>query len=129
MSEEALRNRLQWMQKRVKFAWAKYYEQVNQRLHDAHVHVVRVTETGNDASIPEHIKEELRSMASALKKQWECPICMGFIEEDALEITNCGHYYCKECLGGWKRSEKERGADKWKCGMCNRKHKFTDDDE
>jgi hypothetical protein len=123
---EYLRNRLNWAEKRVKFAWAKYYNQVHQQLQDAHAHYTVVVRTSDDVSIPEHIKKELKDMASSLKKQWECPICMGFIEEDNLEITNCGHYYCKPCLAQWIQSEKDRHADKWKCGMCNRKHKFPE---
>lgn len=126
---ESLRNRLQWAQKRVKYAWAKYYEQVHGRLHDAHVQYVVVSRNSDDVAIPEHVKQELKNMASALKKQWECPICMGFIPEDALDITNCGHFYCRDCLAAWKQTEKTRGSSKWACGMCNRKHKFTDDGE
>jgi late competence protein required for DNA uptake (superfamily II DNA/RNA helicase) len=106
------------------FAWAKYYEEVRLHLHDAHDHYNNYNRVADDRSIPEHIKNEMKEMAKALKKKWECPICLDFIEDEQLDITNCGHYYCKDCLKGWKDAEKARGEAKWKCGVCNRKHNF-----
>jgi ubiquitin C-terminal hydrolase len=132
MNAEQLRVKLNYANKRVAFAWAKYYAEVNRELVEDRRHWIlytTVSTPSDDVKIPEHIKEEMKAMATALKKKWECPCCMEFIADDALEITNCGHYYCKECLAQWKATEKARGAEKWKCGMCNRKHKFKEDDE
>lgn len=130
MNADQLRQKLIYANKRVAFAWAKYYEEVNQQLHADHAHyIVYNTVVSDDVAIPAHIKEEMKAMATALKKKWECPVCMDFIADDNLEITNCGHYYCKPCLTEWKATEKARGEPKWKCGMCNRKHKFKEEDE
>jgi hypothetical protein len=118
------RNQLHFANKRVSFAWAKYYEQVNRQLHDDHDHYDRFNRVADDKEVPEHIKTEMKTMATALKKKWECPVCMDMIEDADLEITNCGHFYCKPCLTGWKQTCKDRGDAKWSCGMCNRKHKF-----
>jgi hypothetical protein len=130
MNADQLRQKLIYANKRVAFAWAKYYEEVNQQLHADHAHyiVYNNVAAADDVAIPAHIKDEMRAMATALKKKWECPVCMDFIEDANLEITNCGHYYCKPCLAEWKATEKARGEAKWKCGMCNRKHKFKEDD-
>jgi len=116
--------KLIWANKRCSYAWAKYYEAIHERLHDDHIQYVVVNRVAEDKEIPNHIKEEMKEMAKALKKKWECPVCMEMIAEDALEITNCGHYYCKPCLEQWKTASKNRGDDKWKCCMCNRKHGF-----
>jgi hypothetical protein len=121
-----LQTKLQWANKRVAFAWAKYYEQVNNALHDDWIHYNDYNRVADDRSIPEHIKVELKEMAKALQKKWECPVCMDFIADGVLDITNCGHYYCKPCLEAWKKAEKDNGKDKWSCGMCNRKHKFNE---
>jgi late competence protein required for DNA uptake (superfamily II DNA/RNA helicase) len=110
----------------VKFAWAKYYGEVREELNSDHVYHTTFIRIADDTSIPEHIKTEMKAMAAALKKKWECPVCMNMIADEQLEITNCGHYYCKECLDTWKQTCKDRGDEKWKCGMCNRKHKFNE---
>jgi len=117
-------NKLVYAKKQKAYAWAKYYETVNERLHDDHQNYDTFNRVADDKSIPEHIKTEMREMATALKKKWECPCCMEMIADDALEITNCGHYYCKPCLEGWKKASKDRGDAKWKCGMCNRSHGY-----
>ena len=129
MDANTLQRRLEWANKRTKFAWAKYYEQVNGALHEAHEQYDRVERWSapDDVSIPAHIKQEMKEMAKALKKQWECPVCADFIADGDLVITNCGHYYCKACLDQWKATEQRNGNPKWTCGMCNRKHKFNDE--
>lgn len=126
MNAAQLQTRLDYANKRVKFAWAKYYEQVNHALHDAHDNYNTFNRVADDMAIPEHIKAEMKEMAIALKKKWECPVCVDMIADDNLEITNCGHYYCKPCLTAWKKACKDRGDPKWKCGMCNRSHGFGD---
>jgi len=127
MSVQQLTMKLQYANKRVKFAWAKYYESVNAQLHGDHAHYTTYNTVASDTAIPEHIKTEMRTMATELKKKWECPVCMEMIDDGDLEITNCGHFYCKPCLAGWKQTEKNRGEQKWKCGVCNRKHGFGDE--
>ena len=108
------------------FAWAKVYETTNRMLDDDHRNYDAFTRVADDRSVPEHIKAEMKTMAIALKKKWECPVCLDMIENDELEITNCGHFYCKACLTAWQKTCKDRGDDKWKCGMCNRAHKLNE---
>jgi len=124
---ERLQQQLIYANKRVKFAWAKYYEEVREQLHADHGNYDTFNRVADDKDIPAHIKEEMKAMAVALKKKWECPVCMDMIEHDDLVITNCGHYYCKGCLDNWKQTCRNNGETKWSCGMCNRKHKFGDD--
>jgi hypothetical protein len=124
MSVAQLNQSLIYANKRVAYAWARYYAEVRLHLHEDHDNYDTLNRVADDRTIPEHIKEEMKTMAKALKKKWECPICIDFIADDKLDITNCGHYYCKPCLQGWKDAEKARGEDKWKCGVCNRKHNF-----
>jgi hypothetical protein len=120
-------SKLQYAKKQKAFAWAKFYEEVNDRHRHDHVNYDTFNRVADDKAIPTHIKDEMKAMAIALKKKWECPCCMDMIADDALVITNCGHYYCKLCLEGWKKASKDRGDSKWKCGMCNRSHGYGDD--
>jgi hypothetical protein len=126
MNAQQLQTRLDYANKRCKFAWAKYYEEVRGELHNDHAYHDTFNRVADDKAIPEHIKVEMKAMATALKKKWECPVCIDMIADEQLEITNCGHYYCKDCLEAWKKTCKDRGDAKWKCGMCNRQHKFNE---
>ena len=89
------------MKKRMKFAWAKYYE-TNREAHEMMLHYLarleRVSTAMADPTMPTHIKAEIEEMATAMRKTYECPICMEVIGSGQLEITNCGHKYCRDCL-------------------------------
>lgn len=127
---ETLTRQLQYARKQKSYAWAKFYEARNENLgedHIQHQRIVRIVESAEPLGLPKHLMDEFKEMAKALEKKWECPICMGMIPDGDLAITNCGHFYCKDCLEAWKRTEKQNGNEKWKCGMCNRKHNFGDE--
>lgn len=128
-SIESLTNQLTYARRQKAFAWAKYYEQVNTTLHDDHRHFTTYTETLSNDAIPEHIKTQLKEMATALQKKWQCPICFDMIDDGDLDITNCGHYYCKPCLTHLKHTHKTEGRPRWECAVCRRKHGYKEDDE
>lgn len=117
------------LRKQRAFAWAKYYEEVNLHLEqDTVVYRMITTESSNsDTRIPTHISAEFKQMAETLKKRWECPICLDMIESGDLEITSCGHYYCKACLEAHKKSHKDKGDPKWSCATCRKKHSYKDE--
>ena len=122
-----LQTRLNYANKRVKFAWAKYYESINRDHDDDHrqYQAIRRANTTTEA-VPTHIKTMMEDMMKELKKKWECPLCFEFIPDGMVEITNCGHIYCQPCLDAWKKTCRDRGDDHWKCGMCNRKHRWNE---
>ena len=124
---EQMTSKWNYAKKQKAYAWAKYYEQVNQQLHDDHGNYAVFNQVADDRAIPAHIKTQMKEMATALQKKWECPVCVDMIEDADLVITNCGHFYCKGCLDAWKKTCKDRGDEKWKCCSCNRKHGFTDE--
>ena len=119
-----LQTKLRFAQNQRAFAWAKYYTAINQAHDDDHGHYEVVRVIADDAGVPEHIKTQMKEMATALKKKWECPVCLEFIPDGQVEITNCGHIYCKPCLKAWQDAEKAQGKAKWECGVCKRKHGF-----
>jgi hypothetical protein len=129
MSAAQLTRQLQWARRQKAFAWAKYYESINEQHAGAIVQYQALTTSADDVAVPVHIKTTLKEMATALKKQFECPVCMEMIPTDQLEITNCGHYYCKPCLAATKAHAQAAGKPKWECGICRRKHGFKPDEE
>lgn len=102
------------------FAWAKYYESVNERLRVAHNTFTKI-QIVKDATIPTHIRDEFLQMGAELKKTWECPICIEMIAPDNLDITNCGHYFCKPCLNGVKERSRVLCGGIGSCPVCRRK--------
>jgi hypothetical protein len=105
------------MTKQRAFAWAKYYEAMNTQLGTDHRYYTTITSAVE--SFPAHVKTEMEEMAAALKKRWECPVCLDFIASGSLEITPCGHYYCKDCVGSIKAGPEP------KCAICRKKLKAT----
>lgn len=126
---QQLRNRLQWANRRTKFAWAKYYEAIGNAHGEAVRNIVAYQQVIETEAIPVHIKNQYLEMASQLQKKWECPCCLDTIGEGNLTITNCGHFYCKGCLQQHQQAEQRMGRDKWACATCRRKHPYKDEDE
>lgn len=118
---------LEYERKRTRFAWAKYYEVLNTELTTEHRAYETYNRIAGDEGIPEHIKAELKEMGELLHKKWECPVCLDMIEPGQLEITNCGHYYCRECLRRWSGIFYQRREPKWDCCVCKRKHGYRED--
>ena len=53
-----------------------------------------------------------------------CPICWEFIEQNSLEVTACGHFYCKPCIGRYKATQRSAGKTKWSCATCRKEHTY-----
>ena len=60
--------------------------------------------------------------------KWECPVCLDMIKDGELEISNCGHFYCKPCLDTIKDKAQTEHLEKWECAVCRRKHKVSGED-
>jgi len=112
-----MERQLATQKKRTAFAWAKYYEEMGTSLVSDTTQyriVNRVVECAVPESLPVHIIKELEDNLAELKKKIECPICLEIIERGQLDVTNCGHKYCKECLKKVKETSK-------KCAICRKK--------
>jgi len=107
----ANRTPLQKMDAQRRYAWCRYYEEARTNHEEALIHITRIRRViAND--LPQHIKTEMEEMAHALSKPYECPICLDLIPKGELDITNCGHKYCKRCLTTLKATPQP------KCAMC-----------
>jgi hypothetical protein len=108
---------------RRRYAWGKYFGEVNARRDEAEV-VVNVIEGGigralprqaeKDIVLPPHITREFYEMGVKLKKDFTCPICMEIPSKEKFEITMCGHSYCKACL------ETIKSGASPKCAICRK---------
>jgi hypothetical protein len=105
---------LEKMTRKFKWAFAQYMEVEREWNRSAYTQYQTIRRSADDKTIPQHIKDEFVEMAASLKKQWECPICLEFIQPDTLEITPCGHKYCKGCLTQLKAQPEP------KCAVCRR---------
>ena len=104
------------LEKAKKFAWGKYYGQVNENL-EQNITQYNQMNTFVDL-IPTHIKDEYIKMLDELKKEIECPICMDIIQKNDLQLSNCGHKYCKTCFD-------KILTDSNKCAICKKKLKWN----
>ena len=106
---------------RMKFAWAQVYQHRRDN-HELSLDVLRLMRQLNavgsaESTIPSHLKTEIEEMAETLRKNYECPICLEVISKGELEITSCGHKYCKNCYTALTQNPD------CKCAVCRRKLK------
>ena len=111
---------LQKMDAQRRYAWCKYYEEINA------AHRLTIEQNGRITRIVngefpsyvkqgmeiDYIKKELEDITYILSKPYECPICLDFIPKGEMDITNCGHKFCKSCLTTLKQTPEP------KCALC-----------
>ena len=44
------------------------------------------------------VDKELLNFVELLSEEYNCPICLGFLQEPYLTAC-CGNHFCKECIG------------------------------
>ena len=115
MSVSQLQSQLDWSKKQTSYAWAKYYGECNSE-HEQNINTFNIMSqsTLDEATMPAHFIKEYEEFLIKLKEKIDCPICLEVIVPGTLEITKCGHKYCKTCLKSVKETSK-------KCAICRRK--------
>ena len=101
---------VQRLKKAKAFAWAKYYEALNDAHHNDIAHYNTAAVVVEIPELPKHLVDEYNALLIELHKKIECPICFEIIDE--LKITGCGHKYCNGCF--------DRISE---CAICRRKIK------
>lgn len=113
-----------WKQR--SFAWAKFYEEVQNNAHTTYV-IIRniVNDVPRNATtgelerpdvLPPHITEEYMDMAIKLNKEFTCPCCFDLMGKDTIHIAFCGHYICKECYEKLVKNDKGKKT----CPTCRK---------
>jgi hypothetical protein len=116
LTTQQLQQKITSLEKGKKYAWGKYYGEVNNQLNQNTIQYNTMKEFVEN--IPTHIKDEYIKMLDELKKTIECPICFEVIENNNLQLSNCGHKYCKSC---YDRILTETN----KCAICKKKLKWN----
>jgi hypothetical protein len=98
-------NQLENLEKRRRYAWAKYFREVENRLNDDRNSYYTIdnllnyrTRGGKSIQLPKHLVSEIETLHKELKKNITCPICLTEIETRQLKISYCGHKYCNDCF-------------------------------
>ena len=112
---QQLQNKNRSLEKSKKFAWGKYYGEINNSLETNTTQFIQMNSFVE--FIPVHIKDEYIKMLDDLKKNIECPICMEIINTGDLQLSNCGHKYCKKCFDRIL-------VDSNKCAICKKQLKW-----
>jgi hypothetical protein len=102
-----------------KTGWARYYERLQEeQAHAIHMraalHAFRQKVEQPESTVPKHLRDEFIEMATALGRTFECCICMTTPTGADVEITRCGHRFCKTCFNKLKETTKE-------CALCRKK--------
>lgn len=97
--------------RKAKAGWAKYYAELEQNQGYSIMYYEQVKEMPvNDMN--EYAQEQIRNLLIELKKSIDCPICMETIDPKNIEMTACGHKYCKQCINTIKQSNNPE------CAIC-----------
>lgn len=113
---QQLQTKVRSLEKSKKFAWGKYYGAVNNQLTQNTTQYNRMNEFVE--VIPTHIKDDYIKMLEELRKEIECPICYDIINIDDLQLSNCGHKFCKTCYDRLLRYSN-------KCAICKKRLKWN----
>ena len=97
--------------RKAKAGWAKYYCELESNQVSQVVYYEQVKELPvNDMS--DYAQAQIQELLIQLKKQIECPVCLETINPKEIEMTACGHKYCKQCINTIKA-----GANP-ECAIC-----------
>jgi len=100
--------------KKAKQGWAFYYRLMEAEHQTQVIYSERLIEVSTQ-EMPEHIKTEILDLLSQVKAKVDCPICLEVIPEGQIDITKCGHKFCKSCLLEVKRRPNPE------CSICRKK--------
>jgi hypothetical protein len=116
----AVRSSIQKMDAQRRYAWCRFYEEcsyTHKLILEQNKRILRLVNEPLPQYInPEmelaYIKKEMEDITYLLSNPYNCPICIELIPKGELDITNCGHKYCKKCLTKLKEMPEP------KCAIC-----------
>tara|TARA_R110000824_G_scaffold42883_4_gene125654 strand:+ start:8060 stop:8440 length:381 start_codon:yes stop_codon:yes gene_type:complete len=124
-----MEQKYQYAERQRRYAWGRYYEELELNFNNATESVENLEEVINqeDMIMTEHLKTFIRKLYKESKEKIECPICLELITEfKELETQKCGHNFHKDCFDGLCNAEKHKKIIE--CPLCrikiyNKKYK------
>tara|TARA_R110000787_G_scaffold197875_2_gene309066 strand:- start:602 stop:961 length:360 start_codon:yes stop_codon:yes gene_type:complete len=101
-------------ERKAKMGWAKYFALLNEQ-HERDLVAVTILKEVVVKEMPEHVRVELVALLTEAKKKIDCPICLDEIPPGEIDMTQCGHKFCKTCLAQVKSQPDP------KCSICRTK--------
>ena len=101
-------------EKKAKMGWAKYYSLLEEDHSQQVIYSERLVEVSTK-EMPEHIRRELISLLEQVKKKINCPICLDVIPTGEIDMTQCGHKFCKTCMNKLKETPQPQ------CSICRKR--------
>mgnify|MGYP003639296724 FL=1 len=100
--------------RKAKAGWGRYFAELeNNQERDIHYYEQVEQLPVNDMT--EYAQEQIRELLIKLKTTIDCPVCLETIAPDQIEMTACGHKFCKQCIKAIK------SAPEPKCAICRGK--------
>jgi hypothetical protein len=108
------------LMKQKKKGWAMFYNEMGQNADNA---TIIISTIGRDTQgklparedIPSHITTQFYDMAVKLNETYTCPVCLELVNKETINISFCGHIFCKDCLEHIKKSDNPL------CAICRKK--------
>ena len=100
--------------RKAKAGWAKYFCELEQNQDRDIIYYESVKQLPvNDMT--DYAQAQIQELLIQLKKHIDCPVCLETINPKDIEMTACGHKYCKGCINTIKQSIKPE------CAICRSK--------
>lgn len=100
--------------RKAKQGWACYFQAIEQGQMCDIIYYEQVKELPV-ADMSEYAQKQIQELLIKLKKAIECPVCLETIAPNNIEMTACGHKFCKQCLKTIKTTPEP------KCAVCRGK--------
>ena len=95
--------------RKAKAGWAKYFAELESNQERDIIYYEQVK------YLPVEGMTDFAQLLIKLKASIDCPVCLETIAPDQIEMTACGHKFCKSCLSAIKERPEP------KCAICRGK--------
>jgi len=100
--------------KKAKAGWGKYFGELEREQERDIIYYEQVKELPV-ADMTDYAQQQIQELLIKLKEAIDCPVCLETIAPGNIEMTACGHKFCKQCLNTIKTTPEP------KCAVCRGK--------
>ena len=100
--------------RKAKAGWAKYFAELESNQERDIIYYEQVKYLPVEG-MTDFAQQQIGELLIKLKASIDCPVCLETIAPDQIEMTACGHKFCKSCLSAIKERPEP------KCAICRGK--------